>query len=171
MITKERLEELINQGSTIWSSGFNEEIKLNPKNCKVEKQKWQTDREPKLYLVVKEDEYHYPTYCLDNLREDVERAKWHLKNDIERIERFEPLLWDDIDTQYEFNFFDRQFIRPGIYSVRHMRLSAYNGDKDKEVYLYDETNKEYEIYEQHATKEDYEKACEIVRNLFNKEKK
>lgn len=169
MITAERLEELIKQGVTIWSSGFNEEIKLDPKNCRVIG--ILSSNGFNQYLEVKEDEKHCPKYRLENLREDVDRAKWHLKNDVERTERFEPLLWDDIDTQYEFNFFDRQFIRPGIYSVRHMRFSAYNGDKDKEVYLYDETNKEYEIYEQHATKEDYEKACEIVRNLFNKEVK
>ena len=35
MITAERLEELIKQGATIWSDGFNEEIKLDPKNCRV----------------------------------------------------------------------------------------------------------------------------------------
>ena len=157
MITAERLEELIKQGGTVYI-GNTTHINLSNRDYV------KYDKNDNAYYLVHRDMW----FGLSVIYETKKERDWVIKTHTERIERFEPLLWDDIDTQYEFNFFDRQFIRPGIYSVRHMRFSAYNGDKDKEVYLYDETSREYEIYEQHATKENYEKACEVVRELFNK---
>lgn len=154
MITAERLEELIKQGATIWSSGYDEEIKLNPKNCRIEKQKWRTEPKPKLYLVVKEDEEHYPTYCLDNLREDVDRAKWERDMTAERTERFEPPMWEDIEVIYTFKF---------INDNECMSLIA-----NKKYNFVAISNSLTVLFEEKYTKENYIKACEIVRDLFNK---
>ena len=161
-MTKERLEELIKQGATIWSSGFNEELKLNPKNCKIEKQKWLTEPEPKLYLVVKEDEEHYPTYCLDNLREDVDRVKWEHDMYTERTERFEPPMWEDIEDRYEFDFMNDC----GDYKfnvIKSCMIEIIIHRKADEPTCFEWL---FDVGEYDCTKENYEKACGIVRDLF-----
>lgn len=161
-MTKQRLEELIKQGATIWSSGFDEEIELNPKNCKIEKQKWQTEPKPKLYLVVKEDEEHYPTYCLDNLREDVDRAKWERKMNTERTERFEPPMWEDLVTPYQFTIICR--CKKDSRDMGTYTLYVYQSG----IYIEEdiEAHAQQYLFGEDFTKENYEKACEIVRDLF-----
>lgn len=165
-MTRERLEELIKQKGIVYCpmnlNGFIVEYDLSVFRCQI------ASDDEKVFACIFNADYEGGCYHLRDVFETREQALWSAKIRANRIEIFDPPMWDDIDTQYEFNFFDRHFIRPGIYCVRHMRFSVYNGDKDKEVYLYDETSREYEIYEQHATKEHYEKACEIVRELFNK---
>ena len=74
MITKERLEELIKQGATIYSTYWKEEVDLSQK-CEVVKKSFY-DGKKRLVLIVHEDEEHNPHYMLENLTEDVEGAKW-----------------------------------------------------------------------------------------------
>lgn len=166
MITAERLQELIKQGATIWSDGFNEEIKLDPKNCRVIG--ILSCNGFNQYLEVKEDEKHCPKYRLENLREDVDRAKWEREMTAERTERFEPPMWEYLPIKWDFYFVKDKH-------MFHFGYENYNGDKrvivSKCEYACEYGSDGYHvIYEKfgNATKENYIKACEIVRDLFNK---
>ncbi len=151
MITAERLIELIKQGATVYrcySNGYIAEIYLNVENFVVAK-------DCPLLIETEEDralESHY----LNNLFETKERAEWHRKMTAERTERFEPPMWEDIEDYYVFEFFDKNSIG------RVNRLSVEKRGNHPRVYIMSLD------YIKPATKENYIKACEIVRDLFNK---
>lgn len=104
-------------------------------------------------------------FCLSNLFETKERAEWYCKTTAERIERFEPPMWKDLLEKdlyvftfvkdgevYDFicnNYLDKVDIR------LEQRLVGYSSKPVTACQFND------------ATKENYEKACEIVRGLFS----
>lgn len=158
-MTPERLKELIKQCEKVWSDSWNEVIQLNPSNCFIKQNLYNG----KFYLSVEEDEEHCPSYYLDNLREDWERAKaeyeWKEKTTAERIERFEPPMWEDIVTV----LWCFEFMVNGC----HITFTV---DKGHYIVIDNDNHHGY-IFEKRgsdATKENYEKACEVVRDLFNK---
>ena len=69
-------------------------------------------------------------------------------------------MWEDIEVVYTFDF-----ITKGL----HLRFAV---DKHLDVIvvykLFNVLEKDSTIFDEHATKENYIKACEIVRDLFNK---
>jgi hypothetical protein len=76
----------------------------------------------------------------------------------ERTERFEPPMWEEIGKDYSFYFYIKDisyvfYVNKYIGCIEITRDNMHNMllNKDKEV-----------------TKENYIKACEIVRDLFNK---
>ena len=159
MITIERLDELIKQGATIWNDYIGE-YKLNKNQCKICQL---TDMEFNFigYCLWCEYEYdgeiHTTEIKLEDLEENVERGKWHYKMTAERIERFDPPLWEDIEDCYDFNFCRDNAI--------------YSFQVKKNVYIeFTCKNSKIILVENglSATKENYIKACEIVRELFNK---
>ena len=109
-------------------------------------------------------------YELKEIELIIEQAEWALKTVAERTERFEPPMWEDrtIDHKgYTFTF----VLRNEVYVFRvnqfkdEIRISKieYDGllfnDRETTLYLADT-----------FTKENYEKACEIVRDFFKGEK-
>lgn len=155
-MTPERLKELIKQCEKVWSDSWNEVIQLNPSNCFIKQNLYNG----KFYLSVEEDEEHCPSYYLDNLREDWERAKaeyeWKEKTTAERTERFEPPMWEDIKDEFVFKF------------LVNGCLFRFYVDKDFCDIFGQLDGDDCYLVSKPATKENYEKACEIVRELFNK---
>lgn len=172
MITKERLEELIKQGATIWSDTLWYTGKI-----------YLTNNDTDEYQIVKDidNDYVYLNHhkkgtdhiydggwCLEDLREDVDRAEWEYKTTAERTERFEPPMWEDIEDKYEFYFTCQDYKSKssdpcGMFVVNKKgTLKNYilvrNVSHYPNIFTFDEP----------ATKENYIKACEIVRDLFNK---
>lgn len=120
MITKERLEELIKQGATIYSTCWKEEIDLSQK-CEVINKTFY-DGKTRLVLIVYEDEEHSPQYLVSNLTEDIEGAEWNkelkqlqdqlsqaqktieilkMSNDALREDNLD-LSYDKVDSAYEY---------------------------------------------------------------------
>jgi len=161
MITAERLKELIKQGGTAWVIT----------DHKVEPILLKENKGNKVCIVSGDTLYHaYFTannycpdgwwdrdyYSFDELFETRDRAEWHCKMTAERTERFEPPMWEDIKNYYVFEFFDKNSIG------RVNRLSVEKRGNHPRVYIMSLD------YIKPATKENYIKACEIVRDLFNK---
>lgn len=155
MMTKERLEELIKQRGTIWRISsiwrncLNDiifPVKLDERNSCISM--------PDMSLWVGNDRFD-----INDLYETKEQAEWVLKTHTERTERFEPPMWEDIKVEdgYEFKFFDAN---NEYYAFRVIK-NTYT------VICVDDFKN---IFEEVSTKENYEKACEIVRNLFKGEK-
>jgi len=162
MITAERLEELIKQGGKAW--GYNDEsvFDLPLKNTK--------DRIvaiPANSLIVdwyagKDKGWFTAYYDPNKLCETKEQAEWHLKNDAERTERFEPPMWEDMqkilqqEPYYNFVF------------VKNNRIYEFVVSDKLGVRNYDCIDVDKYLFFGNSTKENYIKACEIVRDLFNK---
>lgn len=148
-MTKERLEELIKQCATIWYGRcrWGCPIKLDT-----------------VHFVIVNDRLYYQKnkkrigdgWELKELREDVDRAKWHLKNDAVRTERFEPPMWEDIEDYYRFNFVLDNKLAAFVVGKGSWITVAVNGG----------AKKLFEVHRDDVIKENYEKACEIVRDLF-----
>lgn len=134
MITRERLEELIKQGATIYHIN-GKSIKLNLKDGNI-----------------------IPVWVCDlnELFETKDKAEWALKTTAERIERFEPPMWEDIDNFYKYIFI----------SDNGKMYCSFVVNKEYAFIAIDKDLCDY--YRVEATKENYIKACEIVRDLFNK---
>ena len=98
------------------------------------------------------------------MREDVDRAKWERDMTAERTERFEPPMWDEIED-YSYRF---------VWQKQFILLDIHKDDDDESdmsyIHIYNFTDNGYIFYKigDDATKENYIKACEIVRDLFNK---
>lgn len=157
-MTKERLEELIKQGATISHAGYFE-IKLDLEQYSVAKAFGKTIL---LYQPKDRSDPHLSSccdwcWCLEDLREDVDHAKWEHDMYAKRIERFEPPMWDEIENHFIFRWFN-----DGIEYI-------FMVDKKIDIVaietVFDPCINEFD---EHATKENYEKACEIVRELFLK---
>lgn len=156
-MTRERLKKLIKQEKTVYEvnkicGGF-EKIELSSSNYISVGGRYLFNKH-KVGAV----------YCLNNLYETKERAAWALKTVAERTERFEPPMWEDIENCFEFSF-----------KVNHLHNGyeySFFVTKDCEILIRENVKMQslFEAYAKDATKENYEKACEIVRDLFKGEK-
>ena len=91
----------------------------------------------------------------------LQRIKWEQKMTAKRIERFEPPMWEDIgEDQYDFKF----FINNVCYSFT---VSRYLWGHLREIVIKKDSRI---LFDKPATKENYIKACEIVRDLFSTSK-
>ena len=168
MITTERLEELIKQGATIWSDASWYKGKIHLINNDTDE-----------YQVIMpnhiDDEYVYLNHhkkgtehiydgdwCLEDLREDADRAEWEYKMTAERTDRFDPPMWEDMqkilqqEPYYNFVF------------VKNNRVYEFVVSDKLGVRNYDCIDLDKYLFFGNSTKENYTKACEIVRDLFNK---
>lgn len=147
MITAERLEELIKQGATIYISYFKEfeTIKLC-EDCEITSQGDLWFFENRMCAFAHKEQ----------LFETKERVEWHCKMTAERTERFEPPMWEDIEKDYEFSF-----IKDGF-------LVTLDLKKEKWLTVTSGICLRFDVLGCKVTKENYIKACEIVRDLFNR---
>ena len=83
---------------------------------------------------------------------------WALEIYAERTERFEPPMWEDFED-YFFIFVNRA--KDGYILWKFEVIKEKHANSSISIW-----NDEYELYVADATKENYEKACEIVRDLF-----
>ena len=151
MITKERLEELIKQGATVVVVVYNGKShhKLMVGDC--------VKGDCALLGCIHVNLHH--------IYETDEQADWALKVHCERWEFFEPPMWEDIEKDgYLFTFIKPKDIHTIAFAVNWGVLW-----ENEIVILYDDDYYADEcriIFNELATKENYIKACEMVRDLF-----
>lgn len=153
MISKERLQELIDKKATIWADDYGE-IQLCDKSevCRV------ISCEGESYCLsgfICDGEFLPFAVIPEEMEENVKKGNWKYEMHASRLERFDPPVWEEIndDTNWRFRFFTRDgrdyyFIVSGVLE-------------------YIELDSEYsESYSFDFTKEGYIKACTIARKLF-----
>lgn len=162
MITKERLEELIKQGAMIYyiRNYTVQQINLSENEfCNYNIEHFYLAMNSRIpYMTV-------DTWDIKCLYENREQAEWALKTVAERTERFEPPMWDDIKCNYEFAFVKSE--DNNLWN-NLWKFNVFIG-KEKDTGIITITDIKGSIFTEHATKENYEKACEIVRDLFKGE--
>lgn len=161
-MTKERLEELIKQEAEIYVVADNH----------ISKYKLEKELRPfigcnRLWVDVFNIPYDYQINQIFETEADaekeLERQIWKEKVTAERIERFEPPMWDDIEDRYEFDFTNDC----GDYKFNVIKSCMI------EIIIHRKANEPtyfewlFEVCDDECTKENYEKACEIVRGLFS----
>lgn len=154
MIKKERLEELINEGATIWYVGKDYSVNANRM---VEIRLGKFNKIENDYLLVKiGDGFHTPRYnfvaYLDGLFETQKQAEWSLKyQHIPRTEELNLPTWEEF-----FNSGKSIVFRDAYGDIQE--LKQYN----REIYI----NEQYCGY---LTEENYIKACDLCVKLFKGE--
>lgn len=108
--------------------------------------------------IVYDNELFVAYMMLERVYETKEEAEWYAKTYAERIERFQPPMWKDIKEYYQFCWVNESF-----------DLFYFEVTDDRDTILVGKVNGK-NLFEGKATKENYEKACEIVRDLFKEEK-
>ena len=149
-MTKEQLEELIEQKGTVYDiDGLEIELYSKDKCHIVPKYDGKND-----YLVVRyinSTQYFYIGQLMDK-----EHYEWRQRTVAERTEWFEPPMWEDIDKYYKFDCFNKGCHHRFVVDKLHNFIIIAKMD----TYTI--------IFDEPSIKENYEKACEIVRGLFNK---
>ena len=149
-MTKERLEELIKQGATIYiTNGC--ELYIN-----------------KDIAVVCDDKLFFKDviwWYIKDIFETKEQAVWYGKTYTERTERFDPPMWEDLGDKYIYTFVNGhiEYTFSAIKNKKHYCIGVI------EYSLFDGSHNHLIDIEK-ATKENYIKACEMVRDLFKGEK-
>lgn len=162
MISKGRLKKLINQKATIWADGFGK-IQLcdNSEVCKTITftRNHQIQEGYCLNGFINNEEFINDNIEPDELEENAERGEWNFEMHTNRLERFEPPVWED--------FVD--IISP----KGSMSYDFVSKDKEScEIYVDFSYQKitilgEFGGYgEWQLSKENYIKACTIARKLF-----
>ena len=148
-MTKERVEELIKQKATIYDR----------ETTKIMLDKYSHVYQD--YLILGHSIGGQYEFYLRDLFETEEQALWVYKTAAEYVERFEPPMWDDIKDKYDFVFYNKEKL---IFLDVFKTIKPNTG---KGIQITSDDNDEI-ILESDATKENYEKACEIIRDLFIK---
>lgn len=153
MISKERLQELIDQKATIWADDYGE-IQL----CDESKICYCEFLKTVLYYLsgfMRDGKFVNDGIMPNFLEENVEKGKWQDEMPASRLERFEPPMWEEINevTDWRFSFFTRdgydyRFIVNGF--IECIEIGSEYGKR----YYFD------------FTREDYIKACTIACKLF-----
>ena len=170
MIERERLEELIKQGATIWSNDWEEEIVLDKDHCVI----FHCTRYNNEYdcdiLSVDEGDGYVNNYIIRALEEDVESAKWKLEfGNIERTEKLTLPTWEEAQDKrfYYINNFQ------SLTGLRFF-ISIYKFTNDFEIHCsHGSKIGDYHI-ERHfdlRDKKQYLEACRLAKKLFLGERK
>ena len=150
MITKERLEELIEQKATIYEAKYH-----NINNVKLDKD---------LIVVVNDKYIHFRPYYgekyqfhkyLKNLFETEEEARWELEMTATRTETLKLPTWEEFNNQdklitfrtYPHNY---HLLKYGKYIV----IRAFYGQGGMDIFV------------KPLTEENYIEACKLCKKLF-----
>ena len=149
MISKERLEELIEQGATIWGV-YDYTYSYDKPNKKVEH--INLDMFYHYYKDIEEFIMRQGDYC--NLFETKEEAEWHREfGRVERTEKLELPTWEEFEEKKFIWFFDSH----------HKRCCLHYLNCNNKIFI----NKGGEVIEiGDFTKENYTIACRKAKELF-----
>lgn len=164
MISKERLEELIEQGATIYSNEYGE-IQLIKENDLSLYENGQNNYI--LYALEPNKKYHNEIFDED-LFETEEEAKWFAEfGCVERTERLELPTWE------EFNKWDKSIKFYNNSTKYSMYVFIKNkSTKNCRIIIYaDNGEQDWLVFEQPLTQENYILACRKAKELFLGEKK
>lgn len=147
MISKERLEELVRQGATIYEVKYKN---INNINLCKRKPRWLCKNCATFEPNITDKYLHHKYY--KNLFETREEAEWQLEfGNILRLEKLLLPTWKEFDYHGEFNFVDAKGYEWDFYSPDKSRISLVSG---------------YDHYEFEYSKENYIKACRLAKKLF-----
>lgn len=159
MISKERLEELIEQGATIYEVKYNN---INPVSLK-NKIRFISEKYSVVAFEPRPNEKYKHHKYFDKLFETLEDAEWHKEfGCIERTERLELPTWEEINKKMTENscltfYEDRKHL--GIITpLKTIVINNYNEWPPKHLFL------------EPLTKENYTLACRKAKELFLGEK-
>lgn len=155
MISKERLEELIKKGATIYTK-YSEKYKLDEND-------FISIKCGKDFLKCFDNiEFIYDIDYLENLYETKEQAEWHLKYHATRIEELDLPMWEEFKN-YNENI---------SVSFVGEDWAVYELSNDIDIYhkprILLTADGEY-FEEWKSTEENYEKACDLCLKLFKGE--
>ena len=150
MITKERLEELIEQGATVYEIVYN----------------YNGD------IFCEYDLKNLPTYHKNNLEhflylhtvfETLEEAEWHKEfGCIERTERLELPTWEEFNEMSSFIFENKDGIM--------LEMAIWYCDREdlqiKTIKITNHNDWNIRLFEKPLTKENYTLACRKCKELF-----
>ena len=164
MITKERLEELIEQGEPIYSTDTKLYgcVKWLELENQLEILEFNKNGEVKLFII---DNGWWHWFNLNDLYEDLEDVKW-LKEFgcIERTERLELPTWEEFGVIGSFAFYDYKHNPISMMICLDPVNVAPCNDC---IYIADKKN---EYFCKPKTKENYTLACRKAKELFLGEK-
>lgn len=187
MIEKKRLEELIEQGATIWHDDYGE-IKLDKNTCEICDVKTFTDKHMYWclsFMYVYEGVNHTTEVNIADLEEDVETAKWHYEMDCSKTEKLIFPTWKQIENTIEKmkkfglvhndKVFARIITKDSIYYFKLCKdLDTFTFSL-KQTYIGDDLceqiSNKFPTFLGIATKENYTLACRKAKELFLGEKK
>ena len=163
MISRERLEKLIEKGSTIWADDYGE-IQLCNKSEVCDTIAFMGNHQIQegycLCGFVYNNEFIRDNIEPDGLEENVEKGEWQYEMHASRLERFEPPVWEDFLEKNDYIFLSKSHkevtIRIGV-------IGFTNGTTMEYVVVENEFER---FYTGDLTKDNYIKACTIARKLF-----
>ena len=159
MITKERLEELIKEGATIWWLPGKMALKI----CLNDS--YYVDYQD--MLCCKRLNYNERIEHISWLFETEEQAEWHLKYHKNRIETLDLLMWEDFIK--EDNFVFKFYVKKKEYSM-YIFVKNKNTNNCRILIRADDREQDWLVFEEPATEENYIKACDLCLKLFEGEK-
>lgn len=166
-ITKERLQELIKQGATIWEynyepfiAGYSSIIHINPlqldNNCYIEDDKLYTQRaEERSDFDIFEAE-------LKDIFETRKQAEWALKYHATRTEYLDLPTWEEFKSGKKVKFIDFY----GHHYTFEMKDEDYIWLTFKTIF---DDSEIIVKFDEPATEENYIKACDLCIKLFKGE--
>lgn len=162
MITKERLEELIKQGATIYEAKYHD---TTPVDLSKREVRCISSRYNVVAFEPKPNERWLNHKYFDKLFETKEEAEWYLEfGNIERVERLNLPTWEEIITNNKYNYYGTSYFEFG--DDYRLIVKLPNEDDDCEFIGID-INGNCELYNwEEATKENYIEACKMAKKLF-----
>ena len=166
MISKERLEVLIEKGATIYEVKYNN---INPVSLK-NKIRFISEKNSVIVFEPRKNEKYKHHKYFKNLFETLEEAEWHKEfSCIERTERLELPTWEELQrkTEHYINFNTKRWTRCWLAIDMPYKKSI-----GKILITYADSNNDYYIiYDGRLTKENYIFACRKCKELFLGESK
>lgn len=164
MISKERLQELIDQKATIWSYRWGEIQLCDKSEVFIIFDVSHKEIGYRLSGFIGKDKYQGGYIPPEELEEDVEKGKWQCEMYAIRPERFEPPVWEDFLEKKDYVSLSKSHKEV---IIRSGAIMFANGATREYVVV--ENNFE-RFYTGDLTKDNYIKACTIARKLFLGEK-
>lgn len=166
MVTKERLQELINQKATIWHDDYGEIIL--DKDCEICEVRSMNGIHMQWVLCF---EYEYNNkkqwggLHIDELEEDIETAKWKYEMHTQRTEFFEPPVYEEWLKREIFEFYSKDHKN---YAISVCLEFDFFESPAKDYIVITNVNDfdHHKLFCAEKTKDNYIKACEYARNLF-----
>lgn len=156
MIKKQRLEELIKQGATIYAvNSYKKDVEELELNCNLDAVN------AGVFMKYNIEQWFYHLYLFDSLFETKEDAHWELemtatRTEILKLPRFEEFMLD-YKGVYRFHTKDGQIVKiNGFYDERPNIQSGFI-----DVCVNGHCVKDWEF-----TKENYIEACKLCKKLF-----
>ena len=161
MISKERLQELIKQGATIYAvNSYKKDVEEWELNCNLDAVNAGE------FMKYDTEQWFYHHYSFDNLFETKEDAEWQLEfGNIQRTETLSLPTWEEfceLDDMFIFYYNEKEYCVGRTNETLESEcigITCHDIDAFGECYS-------YSIFIEEATKENYIKACRLVKKLF-----